>query len=457
MRKLFLLIAINFVSLWLWSQPYEWISQLNGHEASISFMSVDEEKQLLLSGDKTGKVILWSLEHLSPIQQIHVQQGLITHIDFDADRGWLLISSYDGTIVLWDFIEGEEIRRFENPGIGAYGGLKGNEPTFGVFILGTNDIAFGGYNAKVLKADILTGNVTLLYQDQVGGITSGFWKKEENSLYFSGPQIIYKVQWPSGQVTQSATGNQSLCEIYPMSDNQGVLSWAYNGQVQFWKDGILQRSIKATPNVGSCALAHSDVNNTLITGNIGADVLVWNSQDGEKVQKLDKHLFPVHSMAISDEDASLFTGDKMGTIHYWKYLGDLPTITSNANTIYPSQTNTIQLNTNTVIDIQETINTSDNYANIAIWDHDQMDHDTISLKVNNRWLVKNFPLTKSKKRFSIPLNEGDNLLTLYAHNEGQIPPNTAGVSFDINGEESFVRLYSDMNSSGTIKIIHEPD
>ncbi|MEM9822175.1 MAG: hypothetical protein AAF985_13925 [Bacteroidota bacterium] len=499
MRKFFLLLSIHLIATCLWAQPYQWVRQLKVHEASISFMSVDEDTQLLLSGDESGKVILWSLEFLAPIQQIHVQEGLITHIDVDTEHGWLLISSYDGSIVLWDYFTSREIKRFENPGIGAYGDLNGNEPTFGVFISGTNDIAFGGYNASVYKADIATGRTTLLYRDRIGGITSGFWKKEERSLYFSTLQTVYKIAWPSGQVTRFAEGEQPLCEIYPRPEGQALLNWTYDGQVQFWKAGNLQRSIKASPNEGTSAIAYSTTHQLLITGNVGTDVWVWNSEEEVRIQKLDRHLFPVRCMAIVQEDASLFTADMTGTIHHWKYPVGLSNPSLNANTDVVANTeanantsgnattnigananinpninpntnaneneNTVQIppistvrpDTNTVINIQETISTTDDFAHISIWDHDQMDHDTISLKVNDKWLITNFPLTKNKKRFSIPLRQGVNLLTLYAHNEGLIPPNTAGVHFDVNGEESFVRIYSDRNTSGTIKIVRESD
>jgi hypothetical protein len=65
---------------------------------------------------------------------------------------------------------------------------------------------------------------------------------------------------------------------------------------------------------------------------------------------------------------------------------------------------------------------------ILVWDDGQIDGDTISISVNGQFVLAEHGLTKRKKRVKVVLESGDNELVFHAHNEGDIPPNTAAMS-----------------------------
>ena len=66
--------------------------------------------------------------------------------------------------------------------------------------------------------------------------------------------------------------------------------------------------------------------------------------------------------------------------------------------------------------------------NIYVWDHLQVDGDVISLYLNGKPLIANYHLKKEKKSISFTLDPSQpNDLFLYAHNEGQSPPNTVSI------------------------------
>lgn len=66
-------------------------------------------------------------------------------------------------------------------------------------------------------------------------------------------------------------------------------------------------------------------------------------------------------------------------------------------------------------------------ARLLVWDDGVIDGDTISISVNGRFVLANHGLRKRKKRVKIVLNQGDNEIVFHAHNEGEIPPNTAAM------------------------------
>ena len=120
------------------------------------------EDNLLVSGDKSGKIIVWNAETGEIKKVLHEHDNKITDIAF-SNAGTLMASaSYDGKIKIWNLRNWQEIKNIISPAVPAYSGVKGNEPTFVLFNENDTHILFGGYNMKVIKANIHTVGFTLL-------------------------------------------------------------------------------------------------------------------------------------------------------------------------------------------------------------------------------------------------------------------------------------------------------
>jgi hypothetical protein len=90
---------------------------------------------------------------------------------------------------------------------------------------------------------------------------------------------------------------------------------------------------------------------------------------------------------------------------------------------------------------------------IDIWDNDIEDGDRVSVMLNDRWILKDYAVTKNKKKVEITLMEGINKLVFHADNLGKMPPNTASLSFYDGSELQTVTLKSDMDNSQGIRLI----
>ena len=90
---------------------------------------------------------------------------------------------------------------------------------------------------------------------------------------------------------------------------------------------------------------------------------------------------------------------------------------------------------------------------IDIWDNDIEDGDRVSVMLNDRWILKDYAVTKNKKKVEITLNSGVNKLVFHADNLGKMPPNTATLSFYDGTELQTVTLKSDMDNSQGIHLI----
>jgi hypothetical protein len=90
---------------------------------------------------------------------------------------------------------------------------------------------------------------------------------------------------------------------------------------------------------------------------------------------------------------------------------------------------------------------------IEYWDHLKVDGDIISLYLNGEPVVSKYLLKKEREHTQVTLRtDMPNDLFLYAHNEGQNPPNTVSIRIsDGISDQNFV-LESDLNSCEAVLI-----
>lgn len=105
--------------------------------------------------------------------------------------------------------------------------------------------------------------------------------------------------------------------------------------------------------------------------------------------------------------------------------------------------------------IKETMHVPKDSIWIQVSDSNREDGDIISLEFNGKLLIKEYTLTSNKKGFRVKLKPGINILTLVAHNLGEIPPNTAAIEVERADGRKLIVLESDMDTSESIQIIKE--
>lgn len=89
---------------------------------------------------------------------------------------------------------------------------------------------------------------------------------------------------------------------------------------------------------------------------------------------------------------------------------------------------------------------------IKVWDHGTIDSDVVSIIANGDVIIDQKTLSGPDNPISVNYDfgyNGYNYITLYAHNEGDIPPNTCTIS--INGRE-FV-LEANLQTNGSVDVI----
>ncbi len=93
------------------------------------------------------------------------------------------------------------------------------------------------------------------------------------------------------------------------------------------------------------------------------------------------------------------------------------------------------------------------YITLEVFDHKRNDGDIISLYYNGRWILKNHKLDKNKHIVDVFIQKDTdqpNYLILYAHNLGEVPPNTAAIVVDDGQKRQQFVLNADLRESDII-------
>jgi len=102
----------------------------------------------------------------------------------------------------------------------------------------------------------------------------------------------------------------------------------------------------------------------------------------------------------------------------------------------------------------ESINVKAKELLIKVWDDGQVDNDTISLLLNNRLVLKNYKLDKTKYELTVRLTKKHNYIELKAENLGSIPPNTAAISISDGKSERKIDLSSTFDVNDAVEVIY---
>ncbi|MFM9985939.1 MAG: hypothetical protein ACKVOK_11945 [Flavobacteriales bacterium] len=98
------------------------------------------------------------------------------------------------------------------------------------------------------------------------------------------------------------------------------------------------------------------------------------------------------------------------------------------------------------------IKTGRRFIKLRLYESGEIDNDSISVSVNGRYILTQHSLEKKKVKLRIPLEKGTNTITVYAHNEGDIPPNTASCFIRYGLRKTTFPVSTSMKRNATVLI-----
>ncbi len=174
-------------------------------------------------------------------------------------------------------------------------------------------------------------------------------------------------------------------------------------------------------------------------------------KDGMLTFYMDSYLFPVLSFRI-DIAERIHAADQKAWIGFTAATGEAYSyhdiISWSLGEFLPPppdiKEDKIQVLEGQVVEVKS------RHLTISVWDHNKIDGDIISLKVNDKYILTNFKLEAIKKRINYRLTGFRAPLILYAHNLGDIPPNTAAIEIDDGIQKQVIKLKASLQESESL-------
>ncbi len=107
-----------------------------------------------------------------------------------------------------------------------------------------------------------------------------------------------------------------------------------------------------------------------------------------------------------------------------------------------------------LMDSGQTYSIPQRNVQIGLYDHRNIDHDRVTIYLNDKIIVERLPLAREKKYYDIELQPGPNTITLYAENLGEVGPNTAAIIIKGTSIEFMAVLESDLGQSQFFTLIN---
>lgn len=105
------------------------------------------------------------------------------------------------------------------------------------------------------------------------------------------------------------------------------------------------------------------------------------------------------------------------------------------------------------VEVQKILEVESDSVEIAFFDNNVIDDDTLSVFYNEELIVRRHRLSADSLKLTLPVIDGkDNEIVIFAHNVGSIPPNTAAVCIISNGRKEELSINCDTRKNAAIII-----
>ncbi|MCX6352276.1 MAG: WD40 repeat domain-containing protein [Bacteroidetes bacterium] len=471
-----LLFLLIFTSAF--PQTYNLIDTIGYCKGQVRCIALSPTSKYVAEANSSNyNITIWEADSNKVYKTLNGHKGLINSVAYSADGQRLLSSSADGTVTLWDIKTEKNIRTF---------GDGKSAIRFAYFGKDDKDIIYGGDNGKITKihnywaADAEANDIA----GAAERILCGAFSPDLKQFAFASGTLLYIINLADNNRLKVIAGSSApITQMVWDPNGKKIAVRCSSRMIDVWdirsqekKSLLAYSSYKSSTD--STQMVFSPDMQYLISGSIDPLPTVWDYDRMESKYNLFGHTDQVKALAISKDGKIVATGSNDATIRLW-YMADAVVLTEDnkkkieeakkrrpvdnidtaANTTTPSN---ISLSANNIpvllndrkINPAKTVNVNSKRVTFYVWDDDQIDGDIVSLNLNGKWILQRYKLVKQKKPITVTLNEnGNNYLLLYAHNEGEVSPNTAGVSIFDGYKETKLMLKSDLKSCDAVRMV----
>jgi WD40 repeat protein len=451
------LFWVSFFSLSAQNPIYELLSEKTGFIGGIEeIISIPEAKFLMLT-DGSGKIYRINPITLETEKVVNAHNKTVNRIWISHNPNEFISAGDDGKIKVWSIpdieLKSEFTAQFNRI---AFATLLKNKYAilYGGYAYGINNQQNGVYifnpDSNVLPELHQKITETNPYLGFTFGITDGT-RINNNLVIFGDGYALFLLN----------ESKQSIIDTIPL---KGIVNsiQIQNNRIHVWAQGEVEyfsfnpnnptniqpigtlKLFYHTPFVsGYARMASHPDNEFFATGNPNGDVFILNTLKPEIIAQWKGHIGGARAFCFIQNGSVLLSGGKDGTLKAWG-TPITPPNSINVNPIHsnpqdesfnhPNSKQISPINQipktlhSRIVTTQQTLELEKGNYQLTIKDTQKIDGDSISIWLNGEWILENHLLTSEPISFNFTLSNGIYPLILHAHNLGEIPPNTAGIT-----------------------------
>ncbi len=275
---------------------------------------------------KSGLLVNWDLDRLSPVSSFYAHQGAITGMAFCTERNQLATSGTDGLIRLWQLPEFSLIKVLDERGSVNAMDLHNNCE---ILVSASNGAFSDGNELKIW--DLIRDKHSYNNYDVFRTITSLKFIPNTvkptailNSLHYWMIEDEYpiKIIDLDGAVLDSFEAEHVYAlDVNPIQSNEFVTGGA-SGILYIWetenpKPVRMLRATSATGLSTMSAVKYSPDSKQIATGHWDNTIRLWDLKLNKQIQKLTGHENWISSLAYNSDGTLLASGSFDGTVKIW--------------------------------------------------------------------------------------------------------------------------------------------
>ncbi len=256
------------------------------HDASISTLSLSREGTIVATSGEEGTIWLWNTIDGRLID--HFQNNApVSQIRFSPVSNIVATASKDGTVRLWDITHKKQIALFSH----------NSSVLYIVFSHNGKSIATASKDGTVRLWDIKTQKILTHFIDN----------KSISSLDIS----------QNGMLIATGSGD-NLARVWDVRTGK-ILVQLRHGHENLNNIGGLRVGTGTREITGVTSVKFSSDGNMLVTGCIDGSARIWNIKTGKQVRYLN-HEDIVTAIELSADGKTIVTGELGGAIRLWNFL-----------------------------------------------------------------------------------------------------------------------------------------
>ncbi len=284
-----------------------------GHNDSVNSVAISPDGRYILSGSDDGTMKLWEFSSGAEIRNFVGHTNSVLSVAISPDGSYALSGSDDETIKLWDISNGSEIRSF----------VGHTNSVHSVAFSPDGSYALSGSDDDTMKLwNLSSGDyIHSFIIGQTEWIGSVAFSPDGNYAVSGSMDNTIKLWNLSSGVEIRSFNGHTLAVVNSVTispDGRYVLSGSDDETMKLWdiSSGAEIRTFSGhTSNIMSVAI--SSDGDYAISGSYDKTMKLWNLSTGAEIRSFEGHTSDVMSVAISSDDRYAISGSEDSTIKIW--------------------------------------------------------------------------------------------------------------------------------------------